>query len=107
MDAQIASNLSNDKDDPWHTAKIEIAQNRVPGGDSCLVSEIGVTQDGQNVWLVDLANGDRINIAFAAPGGEDGWGGISRVAATLKPGTYTFYSSVSGDSARGTLRVVR
>jgi|tagenome__1003787_1003787.scaffolds.fasta_scaffold20989352_9 plastocyanin len=34
-------------------------------------------------------------------------GGVSRVAATLKPGTYTFYSSLGADSARGTLRVVR
>lgn len=33
--------------------------------------------------------------------------GVSRVVATLKPGTYTFYSSVSGDSAQGTLRVSR
>jgi plastocyanin len=32
-------------------------------------------------------------------------GGISRVAATVKPGTYTFYSSVNGGSARGTLHV--
>ena len=33
--------------------------------------------------------------------------GISRVAATLKPGSYTFYSSVDGGSVRGTLRVSR
>jgi plastocyanin len=34
-------------------------------------------------------------------------GGTSRVAAKVKPGTYTFYSSVSGDSAQGSLRVSR
>lgn len=44
IDSQIAVNLSNDQDDPWHTAKIEIARNRVPGGDLCLVYEIGATQ---------------------------------------------------------------
>jgi plastocyanin len=33
--------------------------------------------------------------------------GISRVAATLKPGVYTFYSSVDSGSVRGTLRVSR
>jgi plastocyanin len=33
--------------------------------------------------------------------------GISRVAATLKPGTYTFYSSVDSGSVKGTLRVSR
>jgi uncharacterized protein len=44
IDPQIATNLSNDQDDPWHSAKLEIARNRVPGGDPCLVYEIGTTQ---------------------------------------------------------------
>jgi uncharacterized protein len=44
VDPQIASNLSNDQDDPWHSAKLEIARNRVPGGDPCLLYEIGTTQ---------------------------------------------------------------
>lgn len=44
VDSQIQANLSNDQDDPWHTAKLEIARDRVPGGDPCLVYEIGVTQ---------------------------------------------------------------
>lgn len=44
IDAEIAANLGNDQDDPWHTAKLEIARDRVPGGDPCLVYEIGKTQ---------------------------------------------------------------
>lgn len=44
IDPQVASNLSNDQDDPWHSAKLEIARNRVPGGDPCLLYEIGATQ---------------------------------------------------------------
>jgi hypothetical protein len=36
-----------------------------------------------------------------------GKNGISRVAATLKAGSYTFYSSVDGGSVGGTLRVTR
>jgi uncharacterized protein len=44
IDSKIAINLSNDQDDPWHTAKIEIARDRVPGGDLCLVYEIGAAQ---------------------------------------------------------------
>lgn len=44
VDQQIVANLQNDQDDPWHKAKLEIARNRVPGGDPCLVYEIGTTQ---------------------------------------------------------------
>jgi len=44
IDPQIAANPSNDQDDPWHSAKLEIARSRVPGGDPCLVYEIGTTQ---------------------------------------------------------------
>lgn len=41
---EIHANLTNDRDGPWHSAKMEIARNRVPGGDPCLVYEIGRTQ---------------------------------------------------------------
>ena len=44
IDPQITLNLSNDQDDPWHSAKLEIARNRIPGGDPCLVYEIGTVQ---------------------------------------------------------------
>jgi hypothetical protein len=44
IDPQILANLSNNQDDPWHSAKVEIAQKRVPGGDPCLIYEIGTTQ---------------------------------------------------------------
>ena len=47
---QVEVNLSNSKDAPWHSAKVEIARDRVPGGDPCLVSEIGRKQKK------DLAN---------------------------------------------------
>ncbi len=40
----VSVNLSNDQDAPWHTAKLEIARNRVPGGDPCLVYQIGQKQ---------------------------------------------------------------
>lgn len=41
---EVEPNLTNDQDDPWHSAKLEIARNWVPGGDPCLVHEIGRTQ---------------------------------------------------------------
>lgn len=41
---KVQVNLSNDQDAPWHTAKVEIACNRVPGGDACLVYQIGRKQ---------------------------------------------------------------
>jgi len=44
IDSQIEANLANDQDDPWHTAKLQIARDRVSGGDPCLVYEIGRTQ---------------------------------------------------------------
>ena len=44
IDPQIVTNLSNNQDDPWHSVKLEIARNRVPGGDPCLVYEIGTMQ---------------------------------------------------------------
>lgn len=44
VDREIETNLTNDQDDPWHSAKLEIARNRVPGGDPCLVYEIGRIQ---------------------------------------------------------------
>lgn len=46
----VEVNLSNDEDDPWHLAKIEIARNKVPGGDPCLLYQIGRKQKE------DLAN---------------------------------------------------
>jgi len=41
---QVEVNLSNGKDAPWRSAKVEIARNKVPGGDPCLVYEIGRRQ---------------------------------------------------------------
>ena len=35
---------TNLQDAPWHTAKHEIAHNKVPGGDTCLVYELGGKQ---------------------------------------------------------------
>lgn len=43
---EVVVNLTNDQDDPWHSAKLEIARNWVPGGDTCLVYLIGRTQKG-------------------------------------------------------------
>lgn len=40
----VCINLSNDQDDPWHTAKREIARDKIPGGDTCLVYEVGRKQ---------------------------------------------------------------
>ncbi len=41
---EVEVNLSNDEDDPWHTAKVEIARNKIPGGDPCLLYQIGRKQ---------------------------------------------------------------
>lgn len=54
---KVEVNLSNDEDAPWHTAKVEIARDRVPGGDPCLVHQIGRKQKE------DLANRGFGNLA--------------------------------------------
>ncbi|MCH8909063.1 MAG: ribonuclease H-like domain-containing protein [Candidatus Heimdallarchaeota archaeon] len=41
---QVCINLMNDQDDPWHSAKLDIARNKIPGGDTTLVYEIGQKQ---------------------------------------------------------------
>ena len=41
---EVSINLSNDQDDPWHTAKLEIASNKVADGDTSLVYEVGRKQ---------------------------------------------------------------
>lgn len=41
---KVQVNLLNDQDDPWHTAKVDIAWNRVPGSDPCLLYQIGRKQ---------------------------------------------------------------
>lgn len=40
-DEIVAPNLANTKDDPWHAAKVLIARDRIPGGDPCLVYQVG------------------------------------------------------------------
>lgn len=40
-DAGLAPYLANTKDDPWHNAKMLIAREKVPGGDPCLLYQVG------------------------------------------------------------------
>jgi uncharacterized protein len=40
-DDRLAPNLTSTKDAPWHTAKLTIARDRIPGGDPSLVYQIG------------------------------------------------------------------
>lgn len=46
-DRRIELNLQNDKDAPWHSAKVQIARELRPGGDPCLLYQIGTTQRQQ------------------------------------------------------------
>lgn len=41
---QVCINLVNDQDYPWHSAKLDIARNKILGGDTALVYEIGQKQ---------------------------------------------------------------
>lgn len=40
----LLPNLSNTKDAPWHSAKVKIASDYIPGSDPCLVYQIGQQQ---------------------------------------------------------------
>lgn len=42
--SDLKPNLSNDKDEPWHSAKVKIAKDYIPGSDPCLVYQIGQEQ---------------------------------------------------------------
>lgn len=37
----VAPNLANKEDNGWHTAKITIARDKVPGSDPCLIYQVG------------------------------------------------------------------
>ncbi|MCH7927502.1 MAG: ribonuclease H-like domain-containing protein, partial [Candidatus Dadabacteria bacterium] len=43
----VFSNITNEKDSPWHDAKKDIAKNRIPGGDTALLYKIGLDKKSQ------------------------------------------------------------